>query len=235
MSDLEFFGGLGGTDKLDPASFEKFKERIQAAAVQIAALKIGEQKQRKKEEKLIQILLKFVKTGTKKDIMLLIARLLEQNVPPLFILSIVSLGNEDLKKELEAEEKLMQPNSKQLSGEITKELKIEESSLSLFGEDESLPLKVRIEINAWMKYVFEQAFEDPFRLIKNALDSEKSLILPLIQLPAFVLRDFLEKYSQQADYEKLKEFTEFFLNGVMQKVEDKIKEQKELNGRGTRI
>jgi len=229
MSELEFFGGLGGTDKIDPASFEKFKERVQAAAAQIAALKIGEQKQRKKEEKLIQILLKFVKTGTKKDIMLLIARLLEQNVPPLFILSIVSLGNEELKKELEEEEKSPQPQSKHLSGEITKELQKEENTLSLFGEDESLPLKVRIEIDAWMKYVFEQAFEDPFRLMKTALDSEKSLILPLIQLPAFVLRDFLEKYGQQADYEKLKEFTEFFLNGVITKVEDKIKEQKEIS------
>jgi uncharacterized protein YdiU (UPF0061 family) len=228
MSELEFFGGMGGADKMDPASFEKFKERIQAAAAQIAALKIGEQKQRKKEEKLIQILLKFVKTGTKKDIMLLIARLLEQNVPPLFILSIVSLGNEDLKKELAEEEKLTQPQNKQLSGEITRELQKEENSLSLFGKDESLPLKVRIEIDAWLKYVFEQAFEDPFRLMQTALDSEKSLILPIIQLPAFILRDFLEKYNQQADYEKLKEFTEFFLNGVMSKVEDKIKEQKNL-------
>jgi len=61
MSEFEFFGGMGGADKMDPASFEKFKERLQAAAAQIAALKIGEQKQRKKEEKLIQILLKFVK------------------------------------------------------------------------------------------------------------------------------------------------------------------------------
>lgn len=65
MGDFESFAGFDSSEGVDPASFEKFKERIKAAAAQIKALKKGEQKQRKKEEKLIKILLKFVKSSKK--------------------------------------------------------------------------------------------------------------------------------------------------------------------------
>jgi hypothetical protein len=220
MSEPEFFGGLdANADKVDPAAFEKFKERVKAAAAQIKALQAGEQKQRKKEEKLIRILLKFVKTGTKKDIMLLIARLLEQNIPPLFILSIVSLGHEDIKKEM-SDEKLLAEGQK---GE-----KVNNNSLSVLEQNKALPLKLRIEIDEWLKYIYSQAFEDPHRLIRTALDSENNIILPLVQLPAFILRDYLDNNNQPADYEKLKEFSKFFMIGIMEKAIDKIKEQKEI-------
>jgi len=228
MAEPEFFGGMdANADKIDPAAFEKFKERIKAAAAQIKALQAGEQKQRKKEEKLIKILLKFVKTGTKKDIMLLIARLLEQNVPPLFILSIVSLGHEDIKKDLN-DEKLLAEDQKGDSEKKELTEKVNKNSLSVLEGNKALPLKLRIEIDEWLKYIYNQAFEDPHRLIRTALDSENNIILPLVQLPAFILRDYLEKNGQPADYEKLKEFSKFFMIGIMEKAIDKIKEQKEI-------
>ena len=92
MSDFEVFGGVEDTGGVDEASFEKFKERVKAAQAQIKALQKGEQKVRQKEEKLIKILLRFVKNHQKKDIMLLIARLLEQNIPPIFIRILVPLS-----------------------------------------------------------------------------------------------------------------------------------------------
>ncbi|MBN1494758.1 hypothetical protein JW911_03430 [Candidatus Peregrinibacteria bacterium] len=221
MADVEFFGGLdANADKVDPAAFEKFKERVKAAAAQIKALQAGEQKQRKKEEKLIRILLKFVKTGTKRDIMLLIARLLEQNVPPLFILSIVTLGNEDVKKDI-SDEKLLSEGKKGDTDNKESTEKIQNQSLSVLDRDKSLPLKLKIEIDEWMKYIYNQAFEDPHRLIRTSLDSDNNIILPLVQLPAFILRDYLDKNSHPADYEKLKEFSKFFIIGIIEKAVQK--------------
>ena len=219
MPDFEAFSGFESTGEVDSASYEKFKERIKAAAAQIKALKKGEQKQRQKEEKLIQILLKFVKNHQKQDIMLLIARLLEQNVPAAFILSIVLLGNEEMFKD--AEGKGLLEAGKKLEEEGTK-------ALSFFDKEKVLPLEVKIKIDSWMKNILAQALDYPHRVLKTVFDEDESLILPLVQLAAFILRDFLTSNKQEADYEKLKDFSEFFLSGFIKNVQEQVKSRKEL-------
>ncbi len=220
MGDFEAFTGFESSGGVDQASFEKFKERIKAAAAQIKALKQGEQKQRQKEEKLIKILLKFVKSSKKQDIMVLIARLLERNVPALFVLSIVMLGNEEFFDDEDGKKLL-------LEGEKLKN-EADGKSLAFLDSDRVLPLEMKIEIDAWMKNVFMQATEEPHRVLKAVFDEDGMIILPLIQLSSFILRDFLEKHEQKANYSELKEFCEFFLAGTMKEVQQKIEETKEL-------
>lgn len=220
MDGFEFFGAGSGSEEIDPAAFEKFKERIKAAAAQIKELKKGEQKKRVKEDKLVKILLHFVKNHQKQDIMMLIARLLEQNVPAVFILSVVLLGNEEVQKESG-----FLLNSAQGS-EIGAE---NDSVLAKIDESGVLPLKLKIEIDAWMKNILMQALENPHNVIKTCFDEDGMLILPLIQLSAFIIRDYMEENKQNANYESLKQFSMFFLNGIMKKVTEKIENQKELN------
>lgn len=219
MSDFEIFGGIEDTGGVDEASFEKFKERVKAAQAQIKALQKGEQKVRKKEEKLIKILLRFVKNHQKKDIMLLIARLLEQNIPSIFILSIVLLGNEDVLNEEESKTFLTAPESSK---------EVEEMSLSTMDKDQLLPVKLKVRIDEWLKSIMSSALENPHKLLLTSLDSDKQIILPLIQLCAFILRDYLVQNSEEANYEDLKDFSQFFLSGIMEKVADKVANQKEL-------
>ncbi|MFC1599800.1 hypothetical protein ACFL3T_02110 [Patescibacteria group bacterium] len=219
MSDFEIFGGVDDSGGVDEASFEKFKERIKAAQAQIKAIQKGEQKVRKKEEKLIKILLRFVKNHQKKDIMLLIARLLEQNIPSIFILSIVLLGNEDVLNEDESKTLLKAPE---------KSKDIEEMSLATMDKDQLLPVKLKVRIDDWLKSILSSALDNPHKLLQTALDSDKHVILPLVQLCAFILRDYLEKHKEEANYEDLKDFSQFFLSGIMEKVADKVLKQKEL-------
>jgi len=219
MSDFEAFGGIEDSGQVDEASFEKFKERIKAAQAQIKAIQKGEQKVRKKEEKLIKILTRFVKNHQKKDIMLLVARLLEQNIPPIFILSVVLLGNEDV---LEEEEK------KNLLTGATNVPEAETMSLANLDKDQLLPVKLKVRIDEWLKNILSSALENPHRLIHTVLDENEQIKLPLIQLCAFILRDYLEANQEEADYEKLKEFSMFFMSGILKKVQDKIAQLKEL-------
>lgn len=218
MSDFEIFGGVEDTGGVDDASFEKFKERVKAAQAHIKALQKGEQKVRKKEEKLVKILLRFVKNHQKKDIMLLIARLLEQNIPAIFILSIVLLGNEDV---LSDEEKSLLKAPVQTS-------ETEEMSLATMDKDQLLPVKLKVRIDDWLKSIMSAALENPHKLLLTGIDSEKRIILPLVQLCAFILRDFLSQNEEEADYDDLKNFSQFFLSGMMQKVADNVAKQKEL-------
>jgi len=217
MADFEMFGGMDeGGEGVDPAAFEKFKERVKAASAQIKADKKKEQKQKKKEDQLIKILLQFVKKDNKRDIMLLIARLLEQNIPPLFILSIVLLGHKDVGKELGID--LAKPL---LEGEKA----VDDKSLVSFTEDMTLPLKAKAEIDNWMKYILKTAMEEPQKIYKRCLNADETTKLPLLQLTSFILRDYLHSMQIESDYEKLKEFSDFFLSAVMKRLKEmKVKE-----------
>lgn len=215
MSDLEGFFGSGGSENIDPASFEKFKERIKAANAQIKAIKAGEHKQKAKEQKLIKILLLFVKNRQKRDIMLLITRLLELNMPASFILSVVILGNEKIMKDIE-KEKILKPA---ISTEDHADLEMDTKfSLSIIDSDQTLPLKLKAEIDKWMKNILNQALEHPRRILNLIGDAEGQGRLLLIKLFVLILRDYLKQVSHESDHDKLKNFGEFFINGIVEKI-----------------
>lgn len=163
---------------MDPASFEKFKERMKAAAAQIQAIKKEEKKRKKKENELVKILLKFIQHSQKKDLVLLISRTLEKNLPANFILAIVLLGNEDIQKEVG--EFLMLPdmkdkieaamNAKDAQGNASSDQVPLSRSLVFFQDDASLPLKVRIEVDQWISNILYQASESPTKVLQYAFD-----------------------------------------------------------------
>ncbi len=213
---LESFISMEGGEGMSEAAFEAFKERMKAAAAQIAAIKKEEKKQKKKEDELIKVLLKFIKTSHKKELVLLISRCIEQNIPANFILAVVLLSNEDIQKEIASYLML------KTSGD-------DEKSLTFFGEaDQALPLKLKIEIDHWIKNMLSQAQESPQKLIKTSYemkDEEKIIKSIIIQLICFILRDFLEQNKVDEPYEKLYNFSEFILKGILNKTEDFLDNQ----------
>ncbi|MFA6918323.1 MAG: hypothetical protein WC285_05890 [Candidatus Gracilibacteria bacterium] len=222
---LEQFFGFDAGEGMDDKSFELFKEKMKAAAAQIAAIKKEEGKQKKKEEELLKILLKFIKTSQKKELVLLISRALEQNLPANFILAMILLGNEEIEREI--------GNYLMLKAEEN-----QEKALIFFREDETMPLKVKIELDMWMKSLLFQAEENPEKLLKTAYDvnmlendegdvkENKSVKVVLIQLMAHVMREFLDSKNFPNNYENLLEFTKFVLQGILNKAEEGIKNRK---------
>lgn len=238
---LESFIGFDQAGEGSSAALEALRERMKAAAAAIAAIKKEEGKQKKKEADLAKILLRFVKTSHKKQLVLLISRVLEQNIPANFVLAIVLLGNEDIQAEvgrflmLEAGRQDSQPL---LTGEHHANAA---KALVFFSEeDDTLPLKLKIEIDNWIKNMLSQAEETPQKLLKSAYDIEmielekesafdeprydekKSIKTVLVQLVAFVLREFLEQNSVSEPYEKLQEFSGFILKGILDKTAESL-------------
>lgn len=230
MSDLEFFNPGEGGESYDPAAFERFKEQIKKNAAFVAAMRKGEQKQKQKEDKLAKILLKFIQTNQKQGILLLAAKLLEENIPPSFILSVIILGNEDLKKELQ--------NAQEAPAGSADVRKIEtavpvanEFSLMASFTDKTLPLKLKIEIDEWGKGIFEAGSAVPFRVLETATDKEGKIKRVLIDCTANVLQDFMESNGQagEAVYDTFFSFCEFLIKGIFKKLREQLENQKELN------
>lgn len=222
---LESFVGIDSGEGMSEAAFEQFKQKMKAASAQIQAIRKEEKKQKKQEDELIKILLKFIQTSHKTELVLLISRALEQNVVAHFVLAIVLLGNEEIQ---------------QATGRIllTQEQRLQLQSadnntqaLTFFNaQDQSMPLKIKIEIDNWIKNLVAQADENPAKLLKTVydiqlteLEDEKKIIKPVvINLMAHILQDFLQQHKQEEPISKLKEFSSFVLKGILSKARENL-------------
>lgn len=245
---LDSFVGFDQGEGMSEAAFEQFKERMKAASAQIAAIKKEEKKQKKKEDELLKILLKFVKTSQKRDLVLLISRVLEKNIPANFVLAIILLGNEDVQQQVG--NFLMLEGTKEALEKVQNaqdNAEKDDKSLIFFKEDETLPLRVKIELDTWLKNLLYQAEEAPQKLLAKAykiemieleresefdepkFEEKKSIHTSLIQLVAFVMRDYLEQNSLKEPYEKLKNFAKFALRGILTKTKENYENRNLLN------
>jgi hypothetical protein len=227
MSLESFIGMDSGGEPMSAASLEKLQERMKAASAQIKQIKKEEKKAKKKEHDLLNILLKFVKTSHKTDLTLLISRAIEINVPANFIITVILLGNEDIQEEVGEALSLNAPTA-------------DEKALTFFGEDETLPLKIKIELDKWIKDMLAQSEEYPQKMIKTGYKTElielekeyefdeqkyeekKSVQPALIKLVAFVVNDYLAQNSLQEPAGKLKEFATFILKGILSKTAENL-------------
>lgn len=230
MADVEsFFGADDRREAMDPAAFERFKERMAAASAQLKTIAAQEQKQKKKEDELVKILLKFIKTGKKRDIMLLVLRLLEQNVPAAFIVSLLLISNTDIQHELGI--KLLTATSAQSEWEEREQRtaphvssgheKGDEVSVSLSQhdfKDAVLPLKVKIAVDNWAREIIRYSEEYANRILQTVLDQDGLIKLPVTQLATFCLRDYLQQQAVQLDYDILKNFIGLMLEGIIKKI-----------------
>lgn len=210
---LESFIGLDSGEPMSAAALEKLREKMKAASAQIKAIKKEEKKAKKKEYDLLKILLKFVKTSHKTDLTLLISRVLEINVPANFILAVILLGNKEIQEEVGKMLMLNAPAS-------------DEKALTFFGKDETLPLKIKIELDNWIKDMLAQAEEYPQKMIKTAYKTEFDEQPALIELLAFVVSDFLINHNLPEPKAKIGEFAKFILKGILAKTEESLDQRK---------
>lgn len=228
---MEFFRPGEAGESYDPAAFERFKQQMKASAAFIAAARKSEQKQKEKEDKLAKILLKFIQTNQKSGILMLAAKLMEENIPPSFILAIILLGNEEIQAELKKEiSGLAQIEAPKAGTGEKDEAKIpSEFSLAAKFENPALSLKVKAEIDSWGKSIFEAGSSVPFRVLETALNPEGNIKKVVIDCTANVLDDYLASNKMpQVEYDTCFSFCEFLMRGIMQALKKQIENQKEL-------
>lgn len=225
MSDLESFFGLDQADAQASAeAFEAFKERMRENAKHIKALQKSEAKQKKKEDKLAKIISYFLKKHAKGDILLLVSRLIEQNVPASVILSLILLGNEDIQEKSGIKLELPPGMSEE---KFTEKYKggSENKKLTIFGQKSVLPLKVKISIDLWGKSIYEAGKSAPYKVLQTILDFEENLKPIVIQTSSKILYDFLKQNDIDADQKSTYEFSEFMLKGIVDKIKKETKKK----------
>lgn len=231
MDGLDFFSPSAGGEAYDPAAFERFKEQMKKNAQFVAAQQKSEQRQKKKEDALLQILMKFFKSNKKRGLVVLASRLLEQNIPASFILGVILLGNEDLQKEVRESAPLLEspsgPVDVSIEPIIPPQKASSEFSLVAAFSDPSIPLRVKAEIDAWGKNLYEIVSANPFRILETVLDPAGMPKSVVINCMANVLQDYLfENGLVDYSYETMASFSEFLIHGILKKAKEQVENQK---------
>ena len=238
MNGLDsFFGADAAEGASSPDKVREYKARMARNQQLMAAAQKQEQKQKKDESKLVAILLKFIHAHKRSDVTLLITRCLEQNIPAVFILAIILLGNEEIQEETGI--KLQLVGGEELGVNEWQELEDKEmkGALVVFERNHAFPLKIRMTIDLWGKNIFEAASPIPERILKTVVEyneDPRALLQAkevVTQLTAFILRDYLAEFNFSQTYENLKSFADFFMKGVLKRVKDQIEGQRQL-GKG---
>lgn len=229
MDGLESFLGMDKDAPMSEAAFEAFKQKMQGTGQDLKAWGKSEQRQKAKEDELYKILKAYLQRSSQTSFVLLIARLLEENVPAGFVLGIILLGDREIQKELNIHLALPEGSPSTAAPENS-------TMLTLFGiEDHTLPLKAKIEFDYWIKNLLEQAGVTPHRIIKTL--EEKTAEgqpggkpkLVAIQLTSFVLREFLSQFKLDAEFENVQHFALFVLSGILRQIHDRVEGQNLLN------
>ncbi|PIQ78036.1 hypothetical protein COV82_01950 [Candidatus Peregrinibacteria bacterium CG11_big_fil_rev_8_21_14_0_20_46_8] len=239
MSDLESFIPSEESEGFDPAAFERFKENVKKGAAADAKAKKQEGKQKKKEDKLVQILLRFIKDQKKKGVLFLIARLLEENIPPLFVLSIVTLGMEDVRNEIAAvraeehkeltEAGKLQPPDDQEALEM--KLALPDSFANI-----ALPLEIKGEVDAWIKGIFDAGSANAPLVLERGLTDKGAIKQVLIDCSANVMSDYFEEREglPSMAYDGYYNFCALVMKKLFTQLKKQVQDQKQLAETGER-
>ena len=162
MGDLESFSVAEGSEGVDAGALDRLREQMKEAAAGMARDQKQEQKQKKVEDNLYQILLQFIdKLGPKHPLVYLIVKNMSENLLAELILAIIALNYSAIQKATGLE--LSDENS----------ITIKEDALIVPNlSDQTTPLKIRIDLDIWIRFINEVVFKNP-----RAIDKKFSISL----------------------------------------------------------
>lgn len=214
MSLESFFGldteGSGGS----PESNEQFQEQMRESAKAIKNMSANQAAQKKQEDKLAKILMRFMRDPTKSDIVFLVVKLLQENVPGMFILAVLSISDPEMEKEIMKEFD---------RGEAP-----EDSALTTVPGEAFIPDEIKRELNAWGNGILDSGMKLPGKTLETVLTPDqklKSLILDLLQ---FSLEEYFQRHGLDFSEDKIRQVALLSIQSVLLKLRQVSKEKTDI-------
>ncbi len=227
--DFELFSGPAPKEAGE-GSDEQFSEEMKRTQQALAQLQKEEGQAKASDHNLALILVNFLSQPENTDLFLLISRSLAQDIPSELILAVISLidknASDKIKSYLESAE-----------GKIP-----ETKALTVSGRKDfqSLSPEIKKKIDEWVGKINQVGVRKPHRSLESLVTKKRSensadngklvreISPSLVQLSAFVLRNFLTAKDVQHEFEQLQAFMqEVFLN-LVRHLEELVEEQKKI-------
>ncbi|MDA1292277.1 MAG: hypothetical protein O3A81_00695 [bacterium] len=185
---------------------EDAKARFAAAGAAMAQARKEEKKSKKKDDKVAQVILKFLNDAKNAHLFTLISRLVARDCPSIFILAIISLIDEISQKEVSE-------YLKEMTEKDAHETVDENMALIKTGDIDPETNRALIDWITRMQMVLAQT---PEQILTKLMIDDKNIDGTVLQLTTFVLQRFFEMRMKSAEFEKLQPLTASILQTVFQ-------------------
>lgn len=214
MSLESFFGLDAEGQGASAESREKFQEQMRESARAVKNMGAHQTAQKKKENRLAQLLMRLIRDASRTDIVFLVVKLLQENVPGPFILAMLSIADTEMEKELLEEFKKGNP---------------EESALSTLPGETFIPDEIKLELNAWGDAILQAGSMMPGKTLETVLNPEqklKSLVLDLLQ---FALEEYFKRHGLDFSEDKIRQVALLSIQTVLIKLRDLHREKSDID------
>ncbi len=211
---LESFFGLDTQGPGSPESQEQFQEQMRESARAVANMGAHQAAQKKKEDKLATLLIRLMRDSGKSDIVFLVVKLLEENVPGAFILAVLSIADSEMEKELTVN---------------FQEGKSDESALRTIPGEEFIPDEIKHQLNAWGDAILSAGLMLPGKTLQTVLTPDqklKSLILDLLQ---FSLEEYFQRHGLDFSEDKIRQVALLSIQSVLLKLREAAREKSDID------
>lgn len=205
MSEMGFESSAPSEDGGNAAEGLSEQAKAKFAASQAAAqqIKKEEKKAKKKDDGVAQVILQFLTDDQRTHLATLIARLVAINCPSPFILSILSLINDDCRKVVE--EYLKEQGSEEA----------DESTLPAVGGTDLANDNKAFAM--WIVRMQQVLASDSHKIIHALLVEDGNIDGTVLQVTAFVLQDYLEESGKKPAFDEVQALSINILQSVFTK------------------
>ena len=221
-NDFELFTGPAPSEKGEKND-EKFRDDMRQTQAALQQLQKEEGKAKKNDNSLAAIIVQFLSQPGNTDLFLLISRAVAQNIPSELIIAILSLvdkrSHEETKGYLEA-------------GSKTEKMPASALTIHEKSDFHHLSPALKKAIDKWIENISQVAFKKPHRALETIVTPgpKRELSIVMVQLSAFILRNYLKAHEMEMDYQNLRSFMEGVYVEMVKNLESLVKEQKQISG-----
>jgi hypothetical protein len=212
---LESFFGLDneGSGPGSAEASEKFQEQMRASAGAAKAIAGHQAAQKQQEDKLAKILMRYLKDAGKSDIVFLVIKLLQENVPGAFILAILVLADPETEKEL-------------LSG--TPMSTDFQAAVESVSSEALITDSLRSTLNVWGEGILKAGLLMPSKTLEGVLTPDQKLKSLILDLLEFCLEEFFHRHGIQFSSERTRQFALLAIQAVLLKLKEVSQEKSDI-------
>lgn len=204
------FSELGGPESFTPGEggaaaseqlSEEARQRFAASAAAQQQAQKDEKKAKRRDDGVAQMILQFLTDSQRTHLATLISRLVARDCPSIFLLSILSLINDDCRKVVDTY------LSEKLGEEQATALQRASAELATAGNPELVP---------WIERMQQILYLEHDHILPALVVEEGNIDGTVLQLTSFVLQEQLNTQGKDAPFDKLQVLTAGILQALFQ-------------------
>ncbi|MBI5422320.1 hypothetical protein HZA44_04270, partial [Candidatus Peregrinibacteria bacterium] len=201
-NDFELFSAPAASEK-DEKADEKFREEMKRGQQAMQQLQRDEGQAKGYDYSLAAIIVQFLSQPQNTDLFLLVSRVVSLNIPSELVIAVLSLVD---KKAHQVTRGFLAEGKGAEAGRHA------HSALALHNQTnfDGLSPEHKKTIEGWVGDIAQVAGKSPQRMVETlvVLGAEKHISTTVVQLGAFILRNYLAAQQVAIGYEELRGFME---------------------------